>query len=130
MFRVVTLLAAVAIVGSASVPLDAKNPKRCKRTNVRPANPQGSVLVQPSTATAAASAATPTTDAPVMVFGGAEPITDRSATGTVVPGIASERGPAAGSVPPRRKARKSRRSAAFDASSLPNLGAIAASSSC
>lgn len=133
MFKVVTLLAAMAIVASASVPSDAKNSKGCKRTNVRPANPQGSVLVQPSTGAAAAGTATPTAGdgvAPVMVFGSARPTTDGATAGTVVPGIASEPGPTPGSVQRRRKARRSRRSAAVDTSSLPDLGAIAASSSC
>lgn len=132
MFKITTLLAAAAIVAATAAPSDAKNPKGCKRTNVRPANPQGSVLVQSSPSAAVGGTAMPTSGdgiAPVMVFGGAQP-TGGEATGTVVPGIASETEPAPGSAQPRRKARKSRRSAAINASSLLGTGAIAASSSC
>ncbi len=126
MFKISTLLAAVVIVASVPASLDAKNPKGCKRTNVRPANPQGSVLMQPAASSVAAS-----TGAPVMVFGSARSAAGESAaTGTVVPGITSEQGPNTSSTQPPRKTRKTRRSAATDPSSLLGAIAIDASSSC
>lgn len=45
MKRICTLLVAAAFVASAPSPSDAKNPKGCKHTNVRPANPRGSILI-------------------------------------------------------------------------------------
>lgn len=132
MFKICTLLAAVAIVASVPTSSDAKNPKGCKRTNVRAANPRGSILIQPATNSAAAGTPTPgDAGAPVMVFGNPQPAADGGAvTGTVVPSITSEPGPKAGSAKPRRKTRKSGRSAAVDPLSLLGVAANAASSSC
>lgn len=130
MFKIATLLAAVAIVASMPASSDAKNPKGCKRTNVRPANPRGSVLTQPAVNSAAAS--TPAqAGVPVMVFESSQPSAGGgSATITVVPSITTEAGPKTGPAKPRRKARKSGRSAEIAPSSLLGAAAIGASSSC
>lgn len=132
MKRICTLLVAAAFVASAPSPSDAKNPKGCKHTNVRPANPRGSILIQPTTTSAAAGTPAPgDAGVPVMVFGNPQPAAGGSAvTGTVVPSITSEAGPKTGSAKPRRKTRKSGRSAATDPASLLGVAAIAASSSC
>lgn len=132
MKRICALLVAAAFVVSAPSSSDAKNPKGCKRTNVRPANPRGSILSRPTTSSAAAGApAQGDAGVPVMVFGNPQPAAGGgTVTGTVVPSITSEAGPKTGSAKPRRKARKSGRSAAADPSSLLGVAAIAASSSC
>lgn len=138
MKRIFTLLVAAVFVTSAPSPSDAKNPKGCKRTNVRPANPRGSVLVQPA-ARAAAATATPLVPGqatvPVVVFGGPQAATGAASSmstagGTVVPSITSEAAPQA--VPSRsRKKRAGRRtSAVIDLPSLPDAGVLAAVSSC
>jgi len=132
MFKIVTLLASVAVLASVPSSLDAKSPKGCKRTNVRAANPQGSVLMQPGSRSAAAGTSVPgKVGVPVMVFGSPQPAAgDGATTGTVVPSITSEAGPKASSAKPRRKARKSGRTAAIAPSSLLGTAAITASSSC
>ncbi len=132
MFKIATLLAAVAILASAPSSSDAKNPKGCKRTNVRPANPQGSVLTQPATRSAAAGTAAPgEAGMPVMVFGSVQSTAGGgTVTGTVVPSITSEPGPETSSAKPQRKPHKSGRSAATDPSPILGAAAISASSSC
>ena len=128
MFKTCTLLAAVAIVASAPSSLEAKNPKGCTRTNVRPANPHGSVLMQPVTRSAAEG--TPGR-VPSMVFGSPQQAAGvRAARGTVVPSITSEPGPSAGFIKPRRKARKPGRSAAINPSSFLGAAAISVAASC
>ena len=125
------LLVAVCITAlsiSASSPIAAKAPKGCKRTNVRPANPRGSVLVQPATRAAAAPAV------PVVVFGGPQAAGAASgistAGGTVVPSITSQAAPQAAAPRSGKKRARRRTSAVIDLPSSPDAGALAAASSC
>jgi hypothetical protein len=128
MFRICTLLGAVAIVASAPSSLEAKNPKGCTRTNVRPANPHGSVLMQPVARSAAVGRPG---RVPSMVFGSPQrAVGVRATRGTVVPSITSEPGPSASSIKSRRKARKPGRSAAITPSSFLGAAAISVAASC
>jgi len=136
MKRICTLVIAAVFVTSAPQSSDAKAPKGCKRTNVRSANPQGSVLVQAATRAAAATAVplVPGQATPVVVFGGQQAATGAAsgmstAGGTVVPSITSEAAPPA-TTPSRKKRARRRTSAVIDLPSLPDAGALAAVSSC
>lgn len=141
MMKIFTMLIAVAFAASIPASSDAaKAPKGCKRSNVRPANPQGSVLIQTGQGAATlsavpispAQAATPA--APVMMFGNPVLVTESGnaaagMSGTVVPSITAE------SAPPRKPSRSrngGRRrggSASINPSSF-GAAAPAASSSC
>ena len=138
MFKICTMLAAVAIVASLPASSDAKNPKGCKRTNVRYANPRGSVLIQPATRAAAVTAAPLVpgqAPIPVVVFGGPQAAIDAASGmsttgGTVVPSITSEAAPQAAPSRSRKKRARRRTSAVIDMPSSPGAGALAAASSC
>lgn len=135
MKKLCTLLVAVVFVASAPSSSDAKSPKGCKRTNVRPANPRGSVLVQPATRAATATAVplvTGQSTVPVVVFGGPQAATGEvsSISGTVVPSITSEAAPPATSSRSRKKRARRGTSAVIDLPSLPDAGALADVSSC
>lgn len=139
MFKVCTLLAAVVIAASVPASSEAKNPRGCKRTNVRSANPQGSVLVQPATR-AATGTAVPLipgqSTVPVVVFGGPQAATGAATgmstaeDGTVVPSITSEAAPQAARSRSGKKRARRRTSAVIDLPSSPDAGALAAASSC
>lgn len=139
MIKICTLLFAVAFAASVPTSSDAaKNPKGCKRTNVRPANPQGSVLIQSGRGAAAISAVPLTSvqsSPPVMVFGDAVLVGEAGtgaigATGTVVPSITTEAAPPPKTSRTRKRARRRGRSAAIGPSSLPGPVALASASSC
>lgn len=138
MKRICTLLVAAVFVTSAPSSLDAKNPKGCKRTNVRSANPQGSVLVQPATRAATATAVPLVpgqSTVPVVVFGGSQAVTGvvsgmSTADGTVVPSITSEAAPQTTPTKSRKKRARRRTSTVIDLPSSPDAGALAAVSRC
>lgn len=118
MIRICTLLAAVALCASMGSVSEAKKPKGCSRSNVRPANPSGSVLAQIPTSSAVAA-----TRAPVRVFGNAPFATGAA---TIVPDITADAAPKASTSQPQpsaaapAKRKKSKRFLFFSATTLPS----------
>lgn len=112
-FFVVLSIAAIA----ASAPaVAAKNPKGCSRSGARAANPQGSVLVQSPTSSAAAAMRAP------VVFGNPQRGTGSR---TIVPDINAAATPKLPTAQPRpsavapAKRKKSKRFLFFGAAALP-----------
>jgi len=118
MFTRFLVVLSIAAITASAPSLAAKNPKGCSRSGARPANPQGSVLVQtPANSATAARSVAP------MVFGKSQ---RAAGTATIVPDITADTAPKASTPQPRpttaapAKRKKSKRFLFFSAAALPS----------
>ena len=113
----ILIILGIAALAAPAPSVAAKNPKGCSRSGARPANPQGSVLVQTTTISTAAAKS-----APAMVFGKSQGATG---TATVVPDISAENAPKVSTSQPRPtapatpKRRKPKRTASLSVAVMP-----------
>lgn len=117
MFTRFFVVLSIAAITASAPSVAAKNPKGCSRSGARPANPQGSVLIQTPTSSAAATISAP------MVFGKSQRATGNR---TIVPDINAAATPKVSTPQPRptaaapAKRKKSKRFLFFSAAALPS----------
>ena len=117
MFTRFFVVLSIAAIAAPAPSVAAKNPKGCSRSGARPANPQGSVLVQ----TPASSAIAGRSAAPI-VFGRSQRASEAR---TIVPDINAAATPKLPTAQPRpsavapAKRKKSKRFLFFGADALP-----------